>query len=252
MLAIDRRHAILKKIQIEKSVKVPELSALYEVTEETIRRDLEKIEKDGHITRTYGGAVLNESTKADLPASVRETKNMEGKKRIGQRVSEMIKDGETIMMDSSTTSLYVAKYLHGKQNIIITNSLKIPNEMMRSEDSQVILTGGTLNGKSMSFVGHLAENALTNYFADVAIVSCRGLSRDKGIAEPDEMEAEIKRQMIKSAERIIMVVDHTKFDHKAFVRSYDFSDVDVVITDEPLTKEWEQFFTKKSIKVIKA
>lgn len=252
MLAIDRRNEILKKIQVEKSVKVPELSSLYQVTEETIRRDLEKLEKDGHVKRTYGGAVLSESTNADLSATIRETTNMDGKNRIGKKASEMIKDGATVIMDSSTTALYVAKYLKNRHHVIITNSLKIPNELLGSEGSQVILTGGTLNDKSMSFVGHLAERAFDNYFVDVAVLSCRGVSQGKGITEPNEMEAEIKRMMIKSAEKIIMVVDHTKFDHKAFVKSYEFEDVDYIVTDQSLPTTWQEFFKEKQIEVIYA
>lgn len=250
MLAIDRRQNILKKIQIEKSVKVPELSGLYNVTEETIRRDLEKLEKDGFIRRTYGGAVLDSGTRSDLPAVIRETKNTDGKNRIGKCVADMIKEGDTVMVDSSTSSLFVTKYLKGKKNIIITNSLKVPNELLADDQSQVILSGGILRHDAMSFTGHLAENALKNYYADYAIVSCSGLSIERGIADPNEMEAEIKKIMINSANKVIMVVDYTKFDHKAFVKLCDYTDVDVIVTDQPLQPNWETFFAENNIEVI--
>lgn len=253
ILAIDRRNEILKKVQTDKSVKVPELSKLYQVTEETIRRDLEKLEADGHIKRTYGGAVLNESTNADLPASIRETTNTDGKNKIGMKASTYINDGATIIMDSSTTSLYVAKYLKEKMDItIITNSLKIPNELLTSPNSQVIVTGGTLNAKSMSFVGHLAEDAFDKYFVDWAVLSCRGLSETKGATEPNDMEAEIKKCMIRSAEKVMLVVDQTKFDHKAFVKSFDLKNVDVVITDEALSDKWQEYFKELGIEVVYA
>lgn len=253
ILAIDRRNEILKKVQDEKSVKVPELSKRYQVTEETIRRDLEKLEADGHIKRTYGGAVLSESTNADLSASIRETTNTDGKNKIGKKASEYINDGATIIMDSSTTSLFVAKHLKEKMDItIITNSLKIPNELLHNQGSKVILTGGTLNAKAMSFVGHLAESAFDNYFVDWAVLSCRGLSEAKGATEPNDMEAEIKKRMIKSAERVMLVVDQTKFDHKAFVKSIDLKDVDVIITDHPLSQQWAEYFKELDIQVVYA
>lgn len=250
ILAIDRRQEILKKAQIEKSIKVPELSKLYGVTEETIRRDLEKLEAEGYIKRTYGGAVLCESTTADLAANIRETTNTEGKSAIGKKASTHIQDGATVIMDSSTTSLYVAKYLKEKHNItIITNSLKIPNELLGHKGSKIIHTGGTLNDRSMSFVGHLAERSFDNFYVDLAILSCRGLSQDKGLTEPNEMEAEIKKRMVQSAKKVILVVDESKVDHRAFVRSFDLEDVDLLITDAPLSLEWEEYLTERQITV---
>ena len=109
MLAIERRNAILAKLSIEGKVVVSDLAAEYEVTEETIRRDLEKLDRDGLARKTYGGAVKIESFNIDLPFQVRKQSNVESKQKIAAAVGSMIKDGDYIMLDSSTTALYVIK-----------------------------------------------------------------------------------------------------------------------------------------------
>ena len=111
MLAIDRRNDIMEQIRQEGSVRVIDLSAKYDVTEETIRRDLEKLENEGLVTRTYGGAVLNKGTKEDLSINIREASNQEGKNRIARKICELIHDGESLMLDASTSTMFVARHL---------------------------------------------------------------------------------------------------------------------------------------------
>ena len=126
MLAIERRNQILEKLQAEKKVLVSDLSQIYDVTEETIRRDLEKLEKSGLIIKSYGGAVLNESTNLDLPFNVRKNRNVVGKQKIAGMMRELIQDGDTIMLDSSSTAVFIARALKEKPNLtVITNSLEI-------------------------------------------------------------------------------------------------------------------------------
>ena len=126
MLAAERRNEILAQLKAEGKVVVADLSKKYDVTEETIRRDLEKLEGEGFAERTYGGAVLRENDKEELPFLVRKRANVEAKKHIASKISEMIEDGERIMLDASTTALFVAKQIRSKKNItVITNSIEI-------------------------------------------------------------------------------------------------------------------------------
>ena len=151
MLAIDRRNEILEKVQRDGSVRVTELSQRFDVTEETIRRDLEKLEAEGRITRTYGGAVLNKGTKEDLSINIRETFNQEDKNRIARKVVELINDGDSIMLDASTTTMYVARHLKNKSGItVITNSLRVPMEMAGNTEAEVIVAGSTFRPNSLS------------------------------------------------------------------------------------------------------
>ncbi|HHY80175.1 MAG TPA: DeoR/GlpR transcriptional regulator [Thermoanaerobacter sp.] len=251
MLAIERRRKIMSLIQENQSVLVPELSKLFNVTEETIRRDLEKLEQEGLVKRTYGGAVLRESTNIDLSVNIREITNVEGKQAIALKVAEYIEDGDTLMLDSSSTAFYVAKQIKFKRRLtVITNSEKIVLELSNAKDCKVISTGGTLKANSLSYIGHWAEEAIKNYYVDKAIISCKGLDREKGITESHEMEAEVKRNMVNAANKVFLVVDHTKIDKSSFVRFATFDKIDYIFTDRKFSFEWEEFLQNNNIKII--
>jgi DeoR/GlpR family transcriptional regulator of sugar metabolism len=251
MLAIDRRKKIMGILTDKKSVMVPELSKMFNITEETVRRDLEKLEKEGILKRTYGGAVLNENINEDIPIKIREGINIDKKRTIGEKVAEYIEDGDSIVLDSSTTALQVAKNIKLKKNItVITNSVKVILELSDVKGFKIISTGGTLRENAMSFVGHLAESTIKNYNIDKSIISCKGLNRNKGITESNEMEAEIKKSMIEVAGKVFLIADHSKFDRVSFIKMLDYEDIDIIFTDERLNYEWEQFFTSKDIEII--
>ena len=130
MLAIERKNEILTRLRAEQRVLVSELAAHYGVTEETIRRDLDKLEREGYATKTYGGAIWGDSTRTDLSYTIRNKTNVEAKCRIAELLSPIIRDGDHIMLDDSSTSLYIAKQIRDKQNItVITNSVEIVMEL---------------------------------------------------------------------------------------------------------------------------
>ena len=145
MLAIERRSAILSKLVVEGKVLVSDLSREFGVTEETIRRDLEKLDKDGLVHKTYGGAVKAENINLDLPFQVRKQKNVEMKQQIAAKIASTINDGAYLMLDSSTTALCVIKHIMNRKDItIITNSIEILIELCNKPDWNIISTGGTL------------------------------------------------------------------------------------------------------------
>ena len=151
MLAIERRNEILEKLQKEKRVVVGELSKIYGVSEETIRRDLEKLENDGYVIKSYGGAVLNENVNIDMPFNVRKNTNVVGKQRIAEIVKSMVKDGERLMLDSSSTAVFIAKALkEERRNLtVITNSIEIIIELFDRpdwHDGRLVGAGGTADG----------------------------------------------------------------------------------------------------------
>ena len=126
MIAIERRNGILEKLQEDKKVVVGELSQLYKVSEETIRRDLERLEKEGLCTKSYGGAVLNENNNVEMPFNVRKKSNATGKQKIAELIAGMVEDGEHILLDASTTAVYIAKALKSKRNLtVVTNSIEV-------------------------------------------------------------------------------------------------------------------------------
>jgi DeoR/GlpR family transcriptional regulator of sugar metabolism len=250
MLGIERRQKIVEIIQQDKKVYVSNLSQLFQVTEETIRRDLEKLENEDMLTRTYGGAVLNQYIIEDLPFQTRTSMNHEIKQKIAAKAANLINDNDTLIIDASTTCLELVQSLQGKKGItIITNSIKIPYDFI-SSSFNIISTGGTLRVHSLALVGSAAQNALKNYYVNMAIISCTGLSLDKGIMESNEPESEFKRKMIKQAEAVVLLVDHTKFNKTGFVKLLDFREIDYVITDCEPTSDWLELFKTHNITVI--
>ena len=177
MILIQRRKKILELLRDNGSVSVSALSELFSVSEETIRRDLQKMEEEGLLKRAYGGAFLGDVVRQDVPISIRRNTYREGKCRIGRVCAEMINNGDTIMLDSSSTALRIASEIKGKSNlIVITNSLDILVEVANSPEIHVISTGGDLDNASLSFTGMTAIENLAKFNVDKAFVSCTGVS----------------------------------------------------------------------------
>lgn len=237
-------------LQEKGSVLVIELSKEFNVTEETIRRDLEKLEKEELLKRTYGGAVINDNASVDIPLNIREVTNIEGKQAIGLKLADYIEDGDTIILDSSSTALAVASKIKNKKLTVITNSVKIVLELADAKDCRVISTGGTLRESAMSFVGHMTEGAIRNYNVDKAIIACKGIDKGKHVTESNEMEAEVKKAMINAADKVFLAVDHTKFNKVAFVRMLNLKDIDMIFTDKALSEEWETILKNNNVELV--
>ncbi len=249
MLAIERRNQILAMLQRDSRVVVSDLSASFHVTEETIRRDLEKLEKEGFAKKTYGGAIINESLNVDLPYTVRKKANVTNKQYIAEIISSMIEDGDHIMMDASSTAVYAAKHLKNKKNItIITNSIEILLELSEVAGWKVLSTGGTLREGSLSLVGYQAEKMITNYHVDKTIISCKGIDMEKGISDSNEMDAQIKKLMLESANLKILAADNSKFDKISFTKIGDLTDIDTLITDSEPDENWKQVFNSMKVR----
>lgn len=250
MLGIERRRMIVDKLRQERKVYVASLSSDFNVTQETIRRDLEKLENEGMLHRSYGGAVLVQPSNADLSFLNRHTVNLEQKQAIAAKTLGLVDDGCTIMADTSTTVLALVDLLKAKPNIsIITNSIKLINDYADS-GLTLISTGGEVRPHSMSLVGTVACRALASYNVDLAIIGCKGLDQDKGITESNEPEATVKRTMIQQAKNRLLLVDRGKFDQVDFVKTAEFADIDYVITDSEPGRRWIDFFKRNNIQLI--
>ena len=251
MLAIERKNEILSILQKEQRVLVSELSQRYNVTEETIRRDLEKLEREGFVKKTYGGAVLNKNISVDLPLKIREKTNRKEKLAIAQKVAELVEEGECIMLDSSSTSLMIAQSLKKKEKLtVITNSVEVLIELSGCEGIQVISTGGTLRDSSLSLVGKAASDILSRYNVDKAILSCKGLDMHKGVTDSHEMEAEVKMSMRACAKTTILAADSSKLDSVYFIKVMDLEPGDILVTNQLPNKEWRDYLERKQVRLI--
>ena len=166
MLALERRNLILEKLQEEKRVVVSELSQLYNVSEETIRRDLDKLEKEGLATKSYGGAVINEDVGIDLPFNIRKNQNVQGKQKMAEIAASMVNDGDHIFLDASTTAVFVAKALKEKERLtVVTNSMEILLELSDVSGWNIISTGGVMKEGYLAFL-RIGGDALADTVPD--------------------------------------------------------------------------------------
>ena len=242
MLAIERKMEILQKLRAEQRVLVSDLAAHYRVTEETIRRDLDKLEKEGYATKTYGGAILGNSTKTDLSYTIRNKTNVEAKSVIADLVAKLIQDGDHLMLDDSSTSLFIARKLKDRKNLtVITNSVEIILELADVEGWTILSTGGRLKPESLAFVGNATQDMLRNYHVDKAIISCKGLDRSTGITDSSEFHALTKQTMLSCATQKILALDRSKFDKASFVRIAAPETLDLIVTDTAPDDTWKDY-----------
>jgi len=251
LLAIERRRNILERLSASGKVIVAELAKDFGVTEETIRRDLEKLDREGLVSKTYGGAVSKRTNTLDLPYNIREGVNVEQKQAIADKICELICDGERIMVDSSSTALYIIKRIKEKKNLtIITNSVKILIELAEKHDWTVLSTGGVLKKGALSLTGSSAEKMINSYHVDTAICSCKGLDMNLGVTDSNENDSLIKQAMLASAERCILALDSEKFDKKSFVKVCTATSVDVIVTDSEPSEKWVGFCNENNIELV--
>jgi len=250
-LSIERRMEIVKIINTHKSATVAEIVEWIGASPATVRRDLTWLDEQGLIMRTHGGATaIDYSSQALLRGSVpsyeqRLNEYMEEKRSIGQCASGHVHDGETIILDASTTNHYVLPFLAKKRDLtIITNSLSISDELMTIGEANpsltVICSGGTLYRRSYSFIGMVAEQALSQFYVDKAFIGLRGISLHHGLTSPFPEEIPIKRQMIKCAKEVFILADHTKFNLTFASLIAPLNIVHTLITDARITPEVAQ------------
>lgn len=251
MLALERRNLILEQLQEEKRVVVSELSQRFCVSEETIRRDLEKLEKEGLATKSYGGAVLNESTSIDMPFNVRKKENVTGKQRIGELAASLIHDGDHIILDASSTAVFIAKAIKDKENLtVITNSIEIIIELSDVSDWNIICSGGSLKEGYLALVGPGTAESFSSFNADKAFFSCKGLDMEKGVTDGNELFSQAKQMMMKSARESVLAVDSSKFDRIAFSRLCDTGAMHTIITDVKPVQRWLNYFESLHIRCL--
>lgn len=249
MLAITRRNLIKDIILDQKSVTVSNLSKKFNVTEETIRKDLQTLENEGILKRIYGGAYVEESVQGDVDVSLRENILVKDKEIIADECVPYVKDGDSIFLDASTTSYYIASKILNRRITLITNSLKIATLVATSDAVKLILVGGVYDNKSMSFLGKTAENHIRNYFVDKSFVSCRSVHLEFGITDSNEQQAEIRKIAFKHSHQKFLVADHTKFNKTSFSFIAELDEIDIIVTNQPLPGEWAEKLVQKSIGV---
>lgn len=250
MLVAERQKKIVELVNERLSIRVTELSKIFSVTEETIRRDLEKLEKENLLMRSHGGAVSIEKDQGETSYLEREITNAAEKKAIAVAAIRSIEPGDQIVLDASTTAWYVAKELPDMPLTVLTNSIKVAIELSKKEQIKVISTGGTLLSQSLSYVGPLAERSLSMYHVNKAFLSCKGVHLEKGLSDFNESQALVKKQMMEIADETILMVDSTKFGTRAFSQIAPVSTIGCIITDSNINEETRNELEEKKIKLL--
>ena len=252
MFPEERKSKILNSLNKYGKVKVSDLSQQYEVSEVTIRRDLQELEEDEMIKRVHGGAVLNGNTKFEPTFSEKIDKFYDEKESIGKLAASIIVDGDTIALDAGTTTISIARHITARNITVLTNSVDVAYELAKRREVEVIITGGTLRWETRAMVGPLADNVLKNFRVDKSFIGTNGLSVINGATTPNINEANTKREMIKIAKQTIVVCDHTKFGTVYFAKIADLESVDIIITDKQIDNDVLEEFEEKGVKIMKA
>lgn len=239
LLPSERQQRIKQLVLTQGSIRVAELAEQFGVSEMTIRRDFELLEEEGHLERTFGGAVASEQTAFETSYTVRLSKHKPEKMAIAAYAASLIQDGDSIALDASTTCLALARELAKRPLTLITNSLDCAIEL-RASPAKILLTGGYLRQVSGSFAGPLAIKALQEFRVDHCFVSAKGISLEDGLMDSDADEVEVKRVMLAAAAKKTALVDSSKFDKRALVRICGIAEVDLMISDTYLSADWQR------------
>lgn len=238
-------------IQSAGTVQVSEISEKWEITRETVRRDLDKLENDGFVTRTHGGAVWNKTQAQDnVRFFERRRRNLDAKRSIALAAADLLSQNDTIFADASTTVVEALKMVADNPNlIVVTNSSEVFSVLNEAKFG-MISTGGIFNPNSMSFQGALAKKTIRQYNVKLAVISCKSLNMEKGVLDSYESEAEIKKVMLEQSEKVALLADHTKFDETAFLKLIDLNKIDYLITDQKPSAAWIAFCAAQNIRLM--
>lgn len=253
MLALERQKKILEILNMEGAVMVSKLSCELGVTDETVRRDLEKLEAKELLRRTHGGALPMDEGSYELSLEKRKVLNVEAKQAIAHKAVQYIASGDSVFLDASTTTFYMAKEIKNMKNItVITNSLRVINELSGVEGIKAIAVGGVVSN-NQSLVGATAENYITeNYFADKMFFSSKGIGNSTGILEGNEQECYIKQRMIANSRVHYYLCDKSKVGRVGYMKLTAFENVEYLITDARFDEELSGIMEESGVEVIQA
>jgi DeoR/GlpR family transcriptional regulator of sugar metabolism len=227
MLAEHRRKLILNAVRDGRGVHVVELARRFDVSEMTVRRDLDRLARDGKLTRVHGGAV----DAAEPPFAQSAVERLAEKRRVGRAAANLVSDRQTVIVDVGTTTLELARGLRGREVTVVTSNIAVLEELLPDPAIELVVLGGVVRRNYLSLVGMLAEDGLRQLSADVAFLGASGIREDLSVMDTTMVEVPIKRAMIAAARRAVLLVDAAKFSMQGSVRVCGPEALDAVVTD---------------------
>ncbi len=254
--ARERQEEIARLIQDEGRARVTDLAGRFGVSGVTIRRDLFVLESEHRALRTHGGAIALDSRRSELAFDIRERLQSAQKARIGSLAAGLVRDGESIVMDASTTALQVARNLKRRRGwshlTVITNGLRLASELAGQPGISVLMLGGRVRWEALSVVGQLGDGLFERINVQKAFVGAAGFTLDAGLTDATEEEAQIKRAMVAAAREVVAVVDHTKWGRTAIATFCASNQITTVVTDDAAPEAMAATLTERGVEVRRA
>lgn len=252
MLKIERQNIISQQLSTQGFVLVPEMSSLLRCSEETVRRDLKEMEREGKLVRTHGGAYQAEKYDKTYPMELRKVQNHRTKEKFAEHALDYIKDNDMIMLDSSSTCLALAEAIvaHSMSITLITNSFAICRLCHENNtEINLICVGGAYRKRTSAFADPNTVDALKSYHADKSFISCPNLTIEFGLSDNHISEANVRKQMIIQSEKRFLLVDHEKFDVSANIPFDGLEKIDYLFTNQRLSPEWKKYAADHDITI---
>ncbi len=253
MYAPERHQQILSAARAEGRVDVADLARALSVTPETVRRDLTALEHHGLVRRVHGGAIPVERLGFEPAIAEREGRLAGEKERIAKLALERVPESGSVILDAGTTTVRLAEILPTDRELtVVTHSLPVAMLLATRPSITLHLLGGTVRGRTLAAVGDWTLRALEDIYADVVFLGINGVTVAEGLTTPDLTEAHVKRALVRSARRVVVLADHTKVGHGDFVRVAPIEAVDTLITDSGLDRELVEEILAAGVEVLTA
>jgi len=236
----ERRQSLLDILRKQPGLRVPELALALDVSEGTVRNDLNALEEQGVLMRVHGGAVLNQQDQFQNISFVRRyQQNAAAKLAIAREAAVLVNDGDSILMDASTTAYYFAKALSERKRLrVMTNGFEVARELAQNSTNTVVLLGGVVNNESSSVTGLLSEHIIEELHIQKTFLSCSGFSLERGMTEVHLAEAQLKRKVIESSQQLFALVDSSKFGKEDLTSFARPEKINCLFTDKHLSSDW--------------
>ena len=253
VFARERQEHIARIVEEHGRARVADLATQFRVSAVTIRKDLVVLEAEHRLARTHGGAIAVDTSRPELSFDIRERLQADEKLLIGAAGAALVHEGESIVMDASTTALSVARHLKAcggwSQLTVITNGLRLASELAGHPGITVLMLGGRVRWEALSVVGQLGDGLFSRINVQKAFLGAAGFTLESGLADATDEEAQIKRAMVAAAREVIAIVDHTKWERAAFATFCPTDQISVVLTDESAPDAMVRALTGRGIQV---
>ncbi len=253
MIPAERQQLIIEYLSLNRSAKIKELALYFGVSEATVRRDLDELASDGKLNRAHGGAIpVETSTSFERIYSEKMLLMREEKERIAISAAKLVKNGDTVLLDSGTTTFLVAKALAEFEDlIVITNDLHIADTVALHDSSSMLLTGGLRRGNDYHVLqGSMVDEFIRSINVNIVFLSADAISKESGVSNATMAEAITKKLMLKAGKQKVLVTDHTKFGQTALSHVCQMDQLDYLITDDGLDQDSREWLNTCGVQMI--